>query len=266
LELKFRKVGHGRAALIPSNLSLAVLKQTRSTENYLKAIYRLSGYDYGGLPEGHDAYPVNTNTLAASLHTKPSSVTSMLLKLSERGLVDYQPYQGALLTPYGFKLASHVVRRHRLWEYFLAGSLGLGSGEIHELAEELEHVRSVLLTDKLSDFLGTPTTDPHGNPIPGSDGQTVGLHRVALESVSLVFAGIQNRELNLLRDVNALGLLFGQAFEVIHRGSAAGQSWELRLADGRTVHLEDNQATTLLVVAKTNMQTLPTLNGPKTHA
>lgn len=233
-----------------------MLKQTRSTENYLKAIYRLSGYDYGGLPEGHEAYPVNTNTLASSLHTKPSSVTSMLLKLSERGLVDYQPYQGALLTPYGFKLASHVVRRHRLWEYFLAGNLGLGSAEIHELAEELEHVRSVLLTDKLSDFLGTPTVDPHGNPIPGSEGQTVGLHRVALGSLDrdlsgpLVFAGIQGRDLNLLRDVNALGLLFGQAFEVLYRGIGAGDPWELRLGDGRKLQLEDRQAAPLLVLIK----------------
>ena len=149
-----------------------------------------------------------------------------------------------------------MVRRHRLWEYFLAGKLGLGTGEIHELAEELEHVRSVLLTDKLSDFLGTPTSDPHGNPIPGSEGQTVGLNRMALGSldrdlsVPLVFAGIQGRDLNLLRDVNAMGLLFGQAFEVLHRGSDSGDAWELRLGDGRKLQLEDQQAAALLVLIK----------------
>lgn len=249
-----------------------MFKQTRSTENYLKSIFRLSGYDYGGLPEGHEAYPVTTNTLAASLRTKPSSVTSMLLKLSERGLVDYQPYQGALLTPYGHKLASHVVRRHRLWETFLAGSLGLGAGEIHELAEELEHVRSLLLTDKLSEFLGIPTSDPHGNPIPGPNGQTVGVHRVPLGSLdrvqhlSLVFAGIQSRDLNLLRDINTMGLLFGQPFEVIHRGTVAGDSWQLRLRDGRTLELADQQAENLLVVIKLSSQNMANSDGLKAHA
>jgi DtxR family Mn-dependent transcriptional regulator len=233
-----------------------MLKQTRSTENYLKAIFRLSGFDYGGLPDGQEAYPVNTNTLATSLRTKPSSVTSMLVKLSDRGLVDYQPYQGALLTSYGHQLATHVVRRHRLWEFFLDQSLGLDKDQIHELAEELEHVRSVLLIDKLSDFLGTPPMDPHGNPIPRVDGSMAGVERVLLETFepghagTLVFAGIAQRDLNLLRELNAMGFLFGQAFRIHQRGNKTGSPWVLELVDKQRIELTQEQVGPLLVLNK----------------
>jgi DtxR family Mn-dependent transcriptional regulator len=233
-----------------------MLKQTRSTENYLKAIFRLSGFDYGGLPDGQEAYPVNTNSLAMSMRTKPSSVTSMLVKLSERGLVDYQPYQGALLTAYGHRLATHVVRRHRLWEFFLDHSLGLGKDQIHELAEELEHVRSILLIDKLSDFLGTPPMDPHGNPIPRVDGSMVGVERVPLNTFepdhagALVFAGLAHRDLNLLRELNAMGFLFGQTFRVHRKGDQAEKPWILDLLEKDRIQLTREQVEPLLVLCK----------------
>jgi DtxR family Mn-dependent transcriptional regulator len=134
---------------------------SNSEENYIKTIFHLQ----------EDTEKVNTNAVAEKLNTRPASVTDMMKKLSAKKLLDYQPYKGFSLSGEGRKVALGIVRRHRLWEYFLVEKLQLGWDEVHEIAEELEHVSSKRLIDKLDEYLGYPKFDPHGDPIPDSKGK-----------------------------------------------------------------------------------------------
>ena len=130
-------------------------------ENYLKAIFHLSE---GGRKN------VSTNALAKKLDTKPASVTDMLRKLYEKELVAYEKYQGVNISDTGKDYALMVIRKHRLWETFLVDTLGFGWDEVHSVAEQLEHIRSHLLIERLDNFLGNPKYDPHGEPIPDAQG------------------------------------------------------------------------------------------------
>ena len=137
------------------------LNYTSSEENYLKTIYHLQ----------LEQDTVTTNALAAQLEAKPASITDMMKKLSAKGLLHYKPYYGFYLTADGKKVALGIIRRHRLWEYFLSNKLGFNWDEVHEVAEELEHVSSKKLIDKLDKYLDFPQFDPHGDPIPDSKGR-----------------------------------------------------------------------------------------------
>jgi len=134
---------------------------TISEENYLKALYHLYQPDEG----------IGTNAIANHLNTKPASVTEMLKKLSEKKLLTYEKYQGVILTKKGYASALNVVRRHRLWEYFLVDKLNLKWDEVHDIAEQLEHIQSDVLIEKLDMYLGHPKIDPHGDPIPDKEGK-----------------------------------------------------------------------------------------------
>ena len=147
---------------------------TTSEENYIKVIYHLSLVS----PKG-----VNTNAIAGMLETKASSVTDMLKKLSEKELVAYQKYQGVTLTEKGFLSAKMIVRKHRLWEVFLVEKLDFPWDEVHDIAEQLEHIKSEQLINKLANFLGNPTKDPHGDPIPDADGNIVTIEKVLLSEL-----------------------------------------------------------------------------------
>lgn len=136
--------------------------QTHSEENYLKAIWKLLG---------NSAKTVSTNDIAASVKTKAASVTDMLKKLSDKKLISYQPYKGVTLTAKGKRVAIEVVRKHRLWEVFLVEQLDFKWDEVHDIAEQLEHIQSEALTEKLDKFLGFPRVDPHGDPIPDKTGK-----------------------------------------------------------------------------------------------
>ena len=137
-----------------------MLNYSTSEENYIKAIFHLQK---GGT--------VTTNELAAELRTRPASVTDMMKKLSVKRLVHYQAYHGFTLSAEGRKVALSIIRRHRLWEYFLSEKLRFSWDEVHEVAEDLEHVSSKKLIDKLDEFLGFPRFDPHGDPIPDASGK-----------------------------------------------------------------------------------------------
>ncbi len=149
---------------------------TISEENYIKVIYHLSMVS----PKG-----VNTNAIAGMLETKASSVTDMLKKLSEKELVAYQKYQGVTLTEKGFLTAKMIVRKHRLWEVFLVEKLHFSWDEVHEIAEELEHIKSEALIDKLDEFLGFPDFDPHGDPIPNRNGEIKKVTKLLLSEAEL---------------------------------------------------------------------------------
>ncbi|MBM1105449.1 metal-dependent transcriptional regulator [Aurantibacter crassamenti] len=135
---------------------------TLSEEDYIKAIYHLG--------KG-DNTTVSTNSVAEMVETKPSSVTDMVKKLSDKGVVNYRPYKGVNLTEYGQKIALTLVRKHRLWEVFLVEKLGFSWDEVHEVAEQLEHIKSEKLIDQLDKHLGYPQVDPHGDPIPSKTGE-----------------------------------------------------------------------------------------------
>lgn len=149
---------------------------TISEENYIKVIYHLSLVS----PKG-----VNTNAIAGMLDTKASSVTDMLKKLSDKELVSYQKYQGVTLTEKGFHSAKMIVRKHRLWEVFLVEKLNFSWDEVHEIAEELEHIKSENLINKLDAFLDFPLFDPHGDPIPNADGEIKKINKLLLSEAQL---------------------------------------------------------------------------------
>ena len=135
---------------------------TLSEENYLKAIFHLAA---------DDVVSVSTNAIARKMDTKASSATDMIQKLFEKGLIDYQKYKGVKLTEKGRLAAVSVIRKHRLWEVFLVDKLHFSWDEVHEVAEQLEHIKSEKLVEKLDRLLGYPNFDPHGDPIPNKHGK-----------------------------------------------------------------------------------------------
>jgi DtxR family transcriptional regulator, Mn-dependent transcriptional regulator len=144
-------------------------------ENYLKSIYHLA--------EG--GKEVLTNAIAEAMNTKAASVTDMIKKLSAKKLVAYEKYHGVQLTPEGKSEALMVVRKHRLWETFLVSKLGFAWHEVHDVAEQLEHIDSPLLIEKLEEFLGFPLADPHGHPIPNRHGELQELRQASLNENAL---------------------------------------------------------------------------------
>jgi len=140
-------------------------------ENYLKTIYHLS-------LAGKE--PVSTNTLAEKMNNKAASVTDMMKRLSSKGVITYEKYHGVNVSSKGKTHALMVIRKHRLWETFLVEKLNFNWDEVHEVAEQLEHIQSSLLIEKLDEFLGHPTTDPHGHPIPDKNGNVQEVHQVPL--------------------------------------------------------------------------------------
>lgn len=147
---------------------------SQAEENYVKAIYTLDTKSNKG---------VSTNLIAEKMQTKASSVTDMLQKLSEKRLVIYKKYQGAQLSSKGKKIAASVIRKHRLWETFLVQKLNFSWDEVHDIAEQLEHIQSDSLIDNLDAFLEFPKVDPHGDPIPDKDGNITKQKKVKLSTL-----------------------------------------------------------------------------------
>lgn len=181
-------------------------------ENYLKAIYHLSS-------EGSEN--VNTNSLAESMRTSPASVNDMVKRLAQKNLIGYQKYKGATLLSKGRKTALTIVRKHRLWEVFLVDKLGFKWDEVHEIAEQLEHIKSPSLIKRLDKFLGFPTMDPHGDPIPNEDGvmqetRRASISEVAIKSKGIVVA-VNNDDKLLLQHLDSLGIKLGTRIEVLER-------------------------------------------------
>ncbi|RRO24370.1 metal-dependent transcriptional regulator [Flavobacteriaceae bacterium 14752] len=150
-------------------------------ENYLKAIYHL---------HHENSKAVSTNDLSSILETKASSVTDMLKKLADKNLVVYKKYQGVKLSDRGETTALKVIRKHRLWEVFLVEKLNFNWDEVHEIAEQLEHIQSEKLTDELDRFLDYPKRDPHGDPIPNKDGQFAVANKTMLSELEIGESGV----------------------------------------------------------------------------
>lgn len=185
---------------------------TRSEENYLKAIFHLSNNGVG---------VVSTNSIADQLETKASSVTDMVKKLSEKNLVIYIKYKGVELTAAGKLHAAKVIRKHRLWEVFLVDKLRFSWDEVHEVAEQLEHIKSEKLVEELDSFLEYPKVDPHGDPIPDKNGNIQKLDKVLLASCkaneSGVFVGVENSSSEFLQYLDKLRLSLGASIKIMDR-------------------------------------------------
>lgn len=183
---------------------------TRAEENYIKAIFKLS-------ERGHDA--VSTNAISQEMQTTAASVTDMVKRLSEKGLVLYEKYRGAALSENGKTLATSLVRKHRLWEVFLASNLGFSWDRVHDLAEELEHIGSEELVNRLDAYLGHPRFDPHGDPIPNSEGRFTLRHQLPLSELPTGHAGkivaVREHSREFLTHLSDLGIVIDKRIVVI---------------------------------------------------
>lgn len=187
---------------------------TFSEENYLKAIYHLTAVT--------DA-DVSTNAIAETMDTKASSVTDMLRKLAEKDLVNYKKYQGVSLTDKGRLSAKMIVRKHRLWEVFLVDKLNFAWDEVHDIAEQLEHIKSERLINKLDDFLGNPTEDPHGDPIPNANGQIVNIEKQLLSELAEnqvgICVGVKDSSAEFLKYLDKQEIALGSKIEILFKES-----------------------------------------------
>ncbi len=185
-----------------------------SEENYLKAIFHLER-----------AYPtgVSTNALAEEMSTKASSVTDMIKRLSEKKLVAYKKYQGVKLSEFGRETAVEVIRKHRLWEVFLVDKLGFAWDEVHEVAEQLEHIKSEKLIIELDKFLGHPKKDPHGDPIPDAKGNFVFSDKVLLSELKLgesgICVGVKDSSTEFLQYLDKNDIALGKEISVLEKES-----------------------------------------------
>jgi len=185
---------------------------SQTEENYLKAIFKIC--------EKTDK-SASTNAIAAEMETSAASVTDMVKRLSEKDLIDYQKYKGVTLSAEGNKIATNLIRKHRLWEVFLVEKLNFSWDEVHEIAEQLEHIQSPELVTRLDNFLGNPKFDPHGDPIPDEDGNFTFRKQIQLSKLAVgttgVVVGVQEHSTPFLQYLDKVGLGLGAEIEVIEK-------------------------------------------------
>ncbi len=193
-----------------------------SEENYVKSIYHLQ----------LTADIVNTNALAKHLNTKAASVTDMLKKLKTKKLIQYERYYGFKLNEKGTQTALSIIRRHRLWEFFLVSKLGFDWDKVHIIAEELEHVSSLDLVKKLDSFLGNPKIDPHGDPIPDVNGNIPSIKQINLFGLPLkktaVVSSVSNQSAQMLEMLKHYGISIGSHIK-INKTFSFDMSLEIKL-------------------------------------
>lgn len=185
---------------------------SQTEENYLKAIFKIA--------EGSDA-AVSTNAISAQINTTAASVTDMIRKLAEKGLVNYEKYKGVTLTREGEGIAKDLVRKHRLWEVFLVEKLNFNWDEVHDLAEELEHINSDILTNRLEEYLQNPKFDPHGDPIPDKKGNIAYLKQAPLSNLktghTCVVVGVKDTSAKFLKYLDSLKIGLGSTIKIIKK-------------------------------------------------
>lgn len=210
-------------------------------ENYLKAIYRLSE---GGTKA------VSTNEIAESMTTKAASVTDMIKKLSNKNLISYERYYGATITRQGKSQALSIIRKHRLWETFLVEKLSFSWDEVHEVAEQLEHIQSVLLIEKLDEFLGYPTADPHGHPIPDKDGKIQLMRLIPLSESAInqkaVVRSVKDGSPSFLQYLSKIGIYIGARVTILEKIEFDG-SLEVLIDNKNRVFISRDAAENLLI-------------------
>jgi DtxR family transcriptional regulator, Mn-dependent transcriptional regulator len=209
-------------------------------ENYLKTIYRLS--------EGGEK-AVLTNEIAESMSTKAASVTDMVKRLSGKNLIEYEKYYGVKITRLGKSEALMVIRKHRLWETFLVEKLNFTWDEVHDVAEQLEHIQSGLLIERLDEFLGFPTADPHGHPIPDKNGKVQRVKQTPLALAALnkksTVCSVTNGTPAFLQYLSKIGVYIGAGIVVLEKVEFDG-SLEVMI-DKKKVFISRDAAENILV-------------------
>ena len=185
---------------------------SQTEENYLKAIYKISE------KSGRNA---STNAIAQAMQTSAASVTDMIKRLSEKELINYEKYKGVTLTDSGNKIATSLIRKHRLWEVFLVENLKFSWDEVHEIAEQLEHIKSDDLIERLDGFLDHPKFDPHGDPIPDAEGNFTFRKQILLSELAPgeqgVIVGVQEHSPKFLQYLDQMKLVLGVNIKLIER-------------------------------------------------
>jgi DtxR family Mn-dependent transcriptional regulator len=184
---------------------------TTSEENYIKRIYHLQ----------QETGLVNTNSLAAEMHTRAASVTDMLKKLKGKKLLQYEKYKGFKLNEAGKKAALDVVRKHRLWEFFLVEKLQFDWDKVHPIAEELEHISSEELIQRLDNYLGNPAFDPHGDPIPDKHGKIPVINQQSLSDIPLnktvTVSSVSNQTAQMLDMLKHYNIVLGTQIMILKK-------------------------------------------------
>lgn len=183
-------------------------------ENYLKAIFKITE---------RTQKAASTNSIAEKLKTSAASVTDMLKRLSEKELINYEKYKGVTLTASGIKVAIHLIRKHRLWEVFLVKKLYFSWDEVHDIAEQLEHIKSVELVNRLDNFLGNPKFDPHGDPIPNAEGKFTLRNQVSLDQFTIgeegTLVGVKEHDKDFLQFLDKLEIGLGSQLKVVDKNN-----------------------------------------------
>ncbi|HLW41698.1 MAG TPA: metal-dependent transcriptional regulator [Flavobacterium sp.] len=209
---------------------------THAEENYLKVIYHLSQTEDEG---------ISTNAIAQKIDTKASSVTDMIKKLNEKELITHEKYKGVSITAKGMHTAKMIIRKHRLWEVFLVDKLNFNWDEVHDVAEELEHIKSEKLINALDAFLGFPKEDPHGDPIPNANGEMVVREKELLMETEVnqqyMCVGVKDTSPEFLQYLDRQKIALGSTFKVLEHEN---------FDHSVTILLRNNELTLSKVVAQ----------------
>jgi DtxR family transcriptional regulator, Mn-dependent transcriptional regulator len=215
---------------------------TYAEENYLKAIYHISEAGKKG---------VSTNDIATSMKTKAASVSDMLRKLGEKKVIEYRKYYGVHITEEGKKYALQTIRKHRLWEVFLVEKLHFTWDEVHEVADELEHIKSGILIQRLDDYLGYPKFDPHGDPIPDEYGDVKSKPRLPLSEIDINGTGqivaVKDSSAAFLRYLDKVGAYIGARIKVLDKVEFDG-SVEILVDNTKKIFMSREVAGNVLVM------------------
>lgn len=216
---------------------------TFTEENYLKSIYNIQ--------HSNNVGEVSVNEIAERMHNKPATVTDMLRKLSEKQLIHYEKYKKVQLTETGSQAALSILRKHRLWESFLHNKLQFSWAEVHEVAEQLEHIHSQKLIDRLDEFLGFPEFDPHGDPIPNSNGDIPASAAISLVKTVLgkkyKIVGVKDTSTAFLTQLERFDLEIGTTLTVTEQ-LPFDQSIIVKNEKGKTFQLSEKIALNLFVI------------------
>jgi DtxR family Mn-dependent transcriptional regulator len=189
------------------------MELSQTEENYIKALYSLS--------ERSKGFDTSTNEIAIKINTKPPSVSDMLRRLTAKKLVTYQKYKRVQLTKTGRQVAIQIIRKHRLWEVFLHEKLNFSWDEVHEVAEQLEHIHSEKLTARLEEYLGFPQYDPHGDPIPSASGELKEPKRLMLSEIgtglSCQVVGVKDSSSDFLQYLRQMDVGIGTKIKVVEK-------------------------------------------------
>ncbi|MBX9851406.1 MAG: metal-dependent transcriptional regulator [Cytophagaceae bacterium] len=214
---------------------------TFTEENYLKAIYHLSD---------HGRNDVSTNAISEVLKTKPASVSDMLRKLADKNVINYIKYQGVTLTHKGKKEALQIIRKHRLWEVFLVEKLKFNWDEVHEIAEQLEHIQSKFLIKRLDEFLGYPQHDPHGDPIPNENGEMIPKKQISLSEAPVqkqgIVMGLKETSPLFLQYLDKINIYLGAKVKVVDR-IEFDSSIEIQIDGKKTAIVSNEVAKNILI-------------------